>query len=572
MLQVEDGLEILDMDRASTAPLPKTPEKKQPDVHLLSPLAIPDMTRVTTVPVRGRKTARVRISQPRSFELPVSHNSEESINVEVPSRVIINKMTFYDAPLSSIYGPQLTSTKLTAMWSKIIGMGFSNEQALVGLILSDASSIGDAINIIFDLPTCPAEHGFVERKSNSGDNVQGKHKLLSIRPESGSNRWPWDVEEDLLCRDCGLPRQLFHKGDYDLNAMLGRLSNQSEQHVDYKEEKHNDSVPTPAAGTSYIFMKETQTINIVAEPKTIEDCVTETKEANKEEFITCGICFEELSREKIFLAPCKHYYCKLCLTHHYRTKINDGDVLRLPCLYLDEYNIPCEREVEEEEILSFCDDEMKAKFNKFKQARLIQLNDKARSCPRAGCQGYVIGSRVRPKLTCGECGYVFCWKCTNDWHGYFSRCVQRHEAAFLAFTLGKDIQKCPKCKVRIWKSDGCNHMTCNYCRYEFCWLCRGKYRSNHFSSWNLMGCPGGQYFDAGRCPGFCPSYVNRCLLWICFFGVLLPLAITFASILFSLFLTAIGIWLSIWAIICFPASINNRNYITPCGCKDECCD
>jgi len=552
MLAYEDRLQMPGMNRAVTDPMPKGSERKWNEDQSSALLAIPQMTRVTTVPVRGSKTSIKRISQPRSFALPLSHNSEQSIDVQVPSRVVINKMTFYDAPLSSIYGPQLKPTKLTAMRSKIMDMGFSNEQALVGLILADASGIGEAVNILLEFPQIIAEHEFVEKKSNSDGNAHGKHRALSIRPESSDNRWPWDVEEDMLCTDCGLPRQLFHKGDYDLNTMLGGVARQSHMQLYYSEEKRD----------------EIEIIDI----KTNEDFVPATIAANEGEFITCGICFMELSQEKIFLAPCGHNYCKECLRHHYRTKINDGDVLRLPCLWLDKNNFPCEREVEEEEILSFCDDEMKAKYKKFKEARLIQLNDKARCCPRAGCEGWAIGSRVRPKLTCPDCGYVFCWKCTNDWHGYFTKCQQRHEGAFLAFTLGKDIQKCPRCKVRIWKSSGCNHMTCNYCSYEFCWLCRGKYSSSHYDEWNLLGCPGGQYWDYGRCPGFCPSYVNRCLLCICFLGVMLPLAITFASILLALFFTAIGIWLAIWAIICIPKSCDNIKYITPCGCRDECCD
>jgi len=36
-------------------------------------------------------------------------------------------------------------------------------------------------------------------------------------------------------------------------------------------------------------------------------------------------------------------------------------------------------------------------------------------------------------------------------------------------------QKCPVCQVSIEKNDGCNHMTCMSCRYEFCFLCLKKW-------------------------------------------------------------------------------------------------
>lgn len=35
-------------------------------------------------------------------------------------------------------------------------------------------------------------------------------------------------------------------------------------------------------------------------------------------------------------------------------------------------------------------------------------------------------------------------------------------------------QPCPNCKAPIQKNDGCSHMTCKACAFEFCWICRQK--------------------------------------------------------------------------------------------------
>ena len=42
----------------------------------------------------------------------------------------------------------------------------------------------------------------------------------------------------------------------------------------------------------------------------------------------------------------------------------------------------------------------------------------------------------------------------------------------------KNAKPCPGCNIPIDKRDGCNHMTCSQCSYEFCWLCLGPLR-NH---------------------------------------------------------------------------------------------
>ncbi len=37
--------------------------------------------------------------------------------------------------------------------------------------------------------------------------------------------------------------------------------------------------------------------------------------------------------------------------------------------------------------------------------------------------------------------------------------------------LQKNTKACPQCKAPVEKNGGCNHMTCNQCRHEFCWTC-----------------------------------------------------------------------------------------------------
>ena len=52
-------------------------------------------------------------------------------------------------------------------------------------------------------------------------------------------------------------------------------------------------------------------------------------------------------------------------------------------------------------------------------------------------------------------------------------------------------KQCPKCKRPIEKNQGCMHMTCSQCRFEFCWLCQG--------SWAEHGERTGGFYACNRC-------------------------------------------------------------------------
>ncbi|CAF5154745.1 unnamed protein product, partial [Rotaria sp. Silwood1] len=37
-------------------------------------------------------------------------------------------------------------------------------------------------------------------------------------------------------------------------------------------------------------------------------------------------------------------------------------------------------------------------------------------------------------------------------------------------------KQCPQCHWHIQKYEGCDHMTCRQCKYEFCWICFVDYK------------------------------------------------------------------------------------------------
>ncbi|KAK6581264.1 hypothetical protein PZA11_005955 [Diplocarpon coronariae] len=45
----------------------------------------------------------------------------------------------------------------------------------------------------------------------------------------------------------------------------------------------------------------------------------------------------------------------------------------------------------------------------------------------------------------------------------------KEESASISF-LAARVKNCPKCRVKVELSEGCDHVTC-ICSHQFCWLC-----------------------------------------------------------------------------------------------------
>jgi len=96
----------------------------------------------------------------------------------------------------------------------------------------------------------------------------------------------------------------------------------------------------------------------------------------------------------------------------------------------------------------------------------------------------------RQKLICNY-NHEFCYKCKNSWNE--NHCCEKDEELFkYSNENANKLKKCPNCRTWIEKNQGCNHMTCFVCKFEFCWLCMKHCLPDHF---NIPGteCYGKQF-------------------------------------------------------------------------------
>mmetsp|Transcript_3894 Transcript_3894/g.6151 ORF Transcript_3894/g.6151 Transcript_3894/m.6151 type:complete len:219 (-) Transcript_3894:843-1499(-) len=113
-------------------------------------------------------------------------------------------------------------------------------------------------------------------------------------------------------------------------------------------------------------------------------------------------------------------------------------------------------------------------------------------CPAPGCDKVIKSVSASTKAIRCVCGFSWCFACSSEDH----RPCSCEDWKLWVNKLGSESENvnwilantkiCPKCKVHIEKNQGCNHMTCRKCRHEFCWICKGEWRSHR-------GCGGIKY-------------------------------------------------------------------------------
>jgi E3 ubiquitin-protein ligase RNF19A len=144
------------------------------------------------------------------------------------------------------------------------------------------------------------------------------------------------------------------------------------------------------------------------------------------------------------------------MTDYITFNITNGKVIKIKCA-----DTGCPAEYTREDIRKFGSKEIYEKYLKFKENIDISTNPSHKWCPRPDCNRFVTKGRRGNRVDC-ECGYEMCFKCGQGWHS--GKCNANVDSDFYGWAAGiGNIGNCPKCKARVEKIAGCNHMTCGSC-------------------------------------------------------------------------------------------------------------
>ncbi|XP_059475498.1 ankyrin repeat and IBR domain-containing protein 1-like [Neocloeon triangulifer] len=217
---------------------------------------------------------------------------------------------------------------------------------------------------------------------------------------------------------------------------------------------------------------------------------------------------------------CEHQFCFSCWNRYLTLKIQEGDAHHIFCPAFN-----CHILVPVDIIEHVVSAEMARRYLQFDIKAFVETNRSIKWCPLPGCGRAV---RLPPEsydnslssanngplstshaVDCGN-GHFFCWECLGEAHApcgceqwkewqkkisdikleeLETSCSGSEEAANCLW-LVTNSKPCPNCKSPIQKNEGCNHMKCSKCKFDFCWVC--------LETWKKHSSATGGYFRCNR--------------------------------------------------------------------------
>ena len=183
----------------------------------------------------------------------------------------------------------------------------------------------------------------------------------------------------------------------------------------------------------------------------------------------CQICYEDFTRKlQPVDLPCKCAICRLCFSTFLREHCQSFPSALMPCPTPDHQTVLSPTVLKS--ILS------KRDFRMYESATLKQLlmYPIYRQCPNCHLISWTDSPLCLSTPSCPRCNYAWTTP-VSSLYLYLHSFIDNFPSLVLKDLLASP---CPQCYIYISKASGCDHMTCLYCGFQFCWLCRQPYRTH----------------------------------------------------------------------------------------------
>nr|CAB3234807.1 cullin-9-like [Phallusia mammillata] len=210
----------------------------------------------------------------------------------------------------------------------------------------------------------------------------------------------------------------------------------------------------------------------------------------------CPVCLNTLVFPDSVTPPCGHTCCKNCWKTYLELQLVQDTSANTTCPVND-----CKSRAITSLFKSVLDgDKVQLQKHEVALVRSYVQSDRALSwCHNPkGCERILRkNADSNDSGWCSACGWQTCFACTyveahypascghmSQWvddGGYYEGMNEDAQSKHLARLIAK---RCPNCQANIEKNDGCLHMKCAKCGYDFCWRCLQSWRPSHRDYYN----------------------------------------------------------------------------------------
>lgn len=184
------------------------------------------------------------------------------------------------------------------------------------------------------------------------------------------------------------------------------------------------------------------------------------RKALETEIYECISCFDDISKNSIIRAPCRHQYCKVCFSQLVNNSIQNEQQFPPKCCLLEIPRGLIKKHLSETELAAF--DEKALEYSVAIGSRYY--------CARPECTKWIDTKRAKMHdraLKCPHCSFKMCTLCRGPEHGTGQDCPEDFGLhATLKQAEREGWRRCYNCRAVVELNRGCRHITCR-CKAEF---------------------------------------------------------------------------------------------------------
>ncbi len=195
----------------------------------------------------------------------------------------------------------------------------------------------------------------------------------------------------------------------------------------------------------------------------------------------CSICFDDLPVSDFPQLSCGHNsVCVDCLKDQVEIGLKQKTTENLVCS-----SPKCRKELIAFDIGNIRKNLLQPFLDVKLKEFIVQNKQNMQYCPTPDCAFAFEKDGQRGSVQCPSCKHVYCSHCLFK-HPLPQTCDDAKADRELSQDVNKSEQatqkwitqnaaQCLNCTTHIQKNGGCNHMTCNACGNEFCYVCKKNY-------------------------------------------------------------------------------------------------